>query len=164
MSYNKIQSKKCGISILEVLIAMSVISILMLTILSISTRCYSLFSECIRNNEENYNVYEAYAFIDNKLNKSNNTVIYENKITINITQNYINEESLVNKNTIEFNAGSKELIIKYFQDDEYKSTNVILRNVNGFNIVQKNLVVYITIITNDGRKYERCLGIKIKAS
>lgn len=152
--------KKRGISLIEVLIAIGVISTLFCMILNITAKCNSIFFQCIKNNKENYYVYEAFNFISNRLDSSNNIDIENNIISINLTHNSINEESLVNKNIIKFDSNQKELIVLYYKDNDYKKTNVILKNASNFEVLQKDSVVYITIYTKDGRKFERCLGIR----
>lgn len=143
--------KKRGFTLIELIISLSLIatiSLIEIKNLALNNKIY--YMEVNRNLEEFY-INEAFTFIEYKINTSTSVEIISKhgRSMIKLTSD--------RKSFIELYGST--LIISY--DNEYPMDyNNIMYSIKGFNIEEKDNVLYIKIIDKYGEEYERCFGKK----
>lgn len=149
---------KKGLTLIELVVAISVVSIIILVEIKLFSQHVQVYKSFIRNNREEVYSREALRFIETEVYDLSNKVIrvYNDKI--------IFEKNGGDKNTIKVNYkynGYYRVVISYYKVVSGKTTtNTIIEDIKTFNIQSKKNLIYISIYTINGEKYERCLGSK----
>ena len=96
-------------------------------------------------------------FIQNEISDNNlNTFVNNNKIIIKKLDGTTKEIYFAPK---EKNSGN--IVVTYYTSRYSSATNNILKNISNFKFTVKENLIYINIITIDGKSFERCLSLKI---
>ena len=150
-------SIKKGITLIELLAAMSIIIMLLAAELSV-------FSWLIKNRKENSvairnNFYckEAFMYMEEQLGKAQKVRIINNQIELIriVNENGVN---ITYSESIYFY--NENLIIRYYRNGEYKGQNNILTKINKFSFKLISRVLYISIGKN-GQELERCFVVRV---
>lgn len=141
---------KKGFTLIELIVAFALMSILTTMLLSLFYYINSPFNKKINYNRQYCCGMEALKYIEDKINNS-----CENK---EVTNNSIGitSDDKVNKYTI--NKYGKKLIIRY--DTIYKEGNrynIILNDIKDFQVKEKNNIIYISIVFKGDKIVERCM-------
>ncbi|MFL0268405.1 prepilin-type N-terminal cleavage/methylation domain-containing protein [Candidatus Clostridium radicumherbarum] len=145
---------KKGLTLLELLIALAIASIVSALVSSFYLKYNSLYNENSRYNRNYYYTSEALMFIQNEIRNSKNVSASNNVIEVKYPDG-------ITKKTIKYN-GAGNLTIAHYKSGTYLATNNILTNVNNFSVFQKYNTIYVSITINDGERYERCFGINLE--
>lgn len=146
-----------GITLVELIVAIGLNSIIIAMILPAFLKFNFLYNKLIINSTNYSSANEAILFIEDEINQNTlNTLVKNNKIII--------EKLDGTKKEIYFTEKEKDLgniVVTYYKSTYSSATNNILRNISGFNFTIKENLLYISIITLDGKNFERCLSLKI---
>lgn len=142
---------KKGFTILELIAALGMSSIIITVLISMFLKYSTNFNKGTLEITNYFYISEAFLFIKNEIYKAKDVKIYENKIEINYTDG-------VTKKIIQSN-GKNNIVIVHMEESVRRSVNNIATNVKEFSVVQKSNTIYITIMDNNGEKYEKCFGI-----
>lgn len=142
---------KKGFTLIELLISLALIgtiSLIGMKSLALNNKIYCL--EVNKDLEEFY-INEAFIFIEYKINKST-SIERTSKYGRSIIKLTSDRQSFIE-------LYGSTLIIAY--DTEYPMNyNNIMYSIKGFNVEEKDNVIYIKIIDKYGDEYERCFGKK----
>lgn len=149
----KISHKSDGFTLIECIISMAVFEIMFGIEVTFLLRTINNFNTMAGDNKSLYYFNETFVFIKHQIDtclscKTSGDNIIEITQKDNNTKNYIT----LNKNN--------NLVIYY--GNTYERYNYIFRGVKEFNVKENGDVIYISIVDKEGKKYERCLGIKRK--
>lgn len=147
------ETTRQGFTLVEVVVALGISSIIIASTASIFLRFTSEFKDkTIKDREMNY-INEALAFIEHELNDNNSSVVLEN----NILNMYKSDG--IHMNRINLN-NSGNLFIFYFSYGNLESSNPIMNDIMTFKLEKRNNIFYVSIISKNGEKGERCIGIE----
>jgi hypothetical protein len=107
-------------------------------------------------NDRNYlYAQEALLFIQNEMSQNSlSNSIENNKIKIAKVDGKQKEIYLSLRS-----PDSSDIVITHIQYGFASTTNNVLRNIKDFKFIKKGKVMYIYILTMDGKKFERCLPL-----
>ena len=146
-----------GITLIELIVAIGLSGIIIAMILPIFLRFNFLYNKLILNNRSYTYANEAMLFIENEINQNTlNSYINNNKITIEKLDGTRKEIYFIKK---EKNLGN--IVVTYYNSASSSATNNILRNISDFKFTIKENLIYLNIITIDGKSFERCLSLRI---
>jgi len=144
-----------GIMLLEFIISAGMVTIIISILIPVFLRFNYLYNRAIVNDRNYFYAQEALIFIKGEISKSSLKCEVENKkikiSKLDGTKQYI---YFVNKG-----AGLGDIVVNYYSNESSSAVNNILRNVKEFIFVQKNNVLYIYVVTSDGKKFERCIAL-----
>jgi len=149
---------KKGFTLIELIISLAIIFMVILIEIKIFSQEVYTFKEFIKLNRNEIYSREALRFIEGEVNDSNNKFIkvYNDKI--------IFEKNNGDKNTLKLNKqtnGNNKIVISYYKALTSKiTTNTIVDDIKDLNINCEINLVYLSIYTLNGEKYERCFGSK----
>lgn len=81
------------------------------------------------------------------LNVNNNVISY-------IYQN--NKREIAEKTSSD---GTSELVINYYKNGLFTNRNIIQKKINGFNVVKKGGIIYVSIINEKKRGFNKCIKV-----
>lgn len=140
---------KKGFTLIEVVVSLSLITILLSLLMLIFSYSSKNFKEEIFENRNTYYLNEALNYIEDQINKGKkNIMVRGNKI-------YLTYEN-ANKKIIE--RRREKLIIRHRGDPD--TTNNILTGIKDFIITENKNIMYVKITMKDGRKKERCFVLR----
>lgn len=145
---------KKGFTLLELLIALAIASIVIALASNLYLKYNSLYMQNSKYNRDYFYSTEALMFIEDQIRNSKSVSINNNIIEVKYPDGIV-------KKYIKYN-GSGSLIIVHTENDITLAVNNILTNVNNFTVIQKNSAIYVSITINGGEKYERCFGINVE--
>lgn len=149
---------KKGFTLLELIIALSIASILITIETNILSSQSISYEKFISKDRESSYCMEALRFIEGEINALDNKKILISDHEITILKN--NDD----KNTIKGVKqpdGKLKVVMVYDTVNSSKNTSVaIVEDVEEFNIVEKKNTIFVSICTDGGKKYERCFGIR----
>lgn len=139
-----------GITIIEIIISIGIISLLIASVTKLFSRCYIYYVKDVKEKSDYFGVSDSFMFIDNKISdaKKKSVQVSENKLFIT---DYDDE-----KYEIYFTSG--DLDMSYYESGKYKATNVMLKDIKSFTVQRTGNVIFIKIITNQNKGYEKCIG------
>lgn len=143
---------KKGFTVLEIIIATGLSAILIIWISYVFLMYNSYYKTSTEKYRETIYCTEALMFIEDEINNSNNVTVTNN--TVELTEAEGN-----NKNYIYQKNNS--IVIAYKVNDDIKAVNKVINNIKDFYVIQKEKTIYVTLINNNGVKYERCFGVRI---
>lgn len=144
--------KKKGVLLLEAIVYLFFLSMFIVKVTDI-------FLPHLREYKENSNSSKVYkyllnaeSYINSRLNESkiNSLTIKENKIIINI-DNKFNQIDIIRKN-------GDLLIVEYKKPNTNTTYNVILRNLENFNVHEKDKLIYVIIKQKGENQKVFCYG------
>lgn len=152
---------KKGFTLLELIISLSIASILIMIITRMF--CYEVKSYknfIIQDRKENYSK-EALRFIETHVEDVRNEYIEIEGNKLIIKKNY-GEVNIIEKKS---NSNKKyNMVIDYYNHKEStKGTNIIVYDIKDFIVYKNKNIIYVTIEIENGVKFERCMelnGIK----
>ncbi len=152
---------KKGFTLLELIISLSIASILMMIITRMF--CYEVKNYknfIIQDRKENYSK-EALRFIETHVEDVRNEYIEIEGNKLIIKKNY-GEVNIIEKKS---NSNKKyNMVIDYYNHKEStKGTNIIVYDIEDFIVYKNKNIIYVTIEIENGVKFERCMelnGIK----
>ena len=146
-----------GITLIELIVAIGLNSIIISMIIPIFLKFNFLYNKLIISSRSYSYANEAMLFIQNEINQNTlNVFVNNNKITIEKLDGIKKEIYFVSK---EQNSGN--IVLTYYNGAHVVATNNIVRNISDFKFIVKENIIYINIITIDGKSFERCLPLKI---
>lgn len=146
---------KKGFSLIEILICISIISIISLAGIKSLIIYLNLYRKESNYIMEEFYVDQAFIFIEQQLDGAESIYIFKN-------DKYINEIKVNNRektNYIKLKNG--KLIISYDKSNS-KYSNTIMYGVKSFLVENFCNTMYVKITTKHGKEYERCFGIRKK--
>ncbi|MBC8062297.1 MAG: hypothetical protein H7Y18_16735 [Clostridiaceae bacterium] len=116
-----------------------------------------LYNKLIINSRSCSYVNEAMIFIENEIHQNTiNTIVINNKIKVEKLDGTKKEIYFIEK---EKNLGN--IVVTYYNNSYSSATNIILRNISAFKFTIKGNLIYLNIVTSEGKSFERCLYLKI---
>lgn len=149
---------KKGYTLIELIIAMGVITILLTLEVSMLSRQALKYKRFIKNDREESYCREALRFIEGELYALNNKSITVNGDTLVIKKVSGDENTI--KGMRKYN-GRLKIVITYNKiKNSSKVTDTIVEDIEGFQIKERENLIFISINTSEGKEYERCFGIE----
>lgn len=142
---------KKGFTLLELIAALGMSSIIVTILISMILKYNMNFKNETVEFKNYFYVSEAYLFIEHEFDMSKDAKVYENKIELI----YKDE---ITKKIIELNEKGNIVIIDMDKNNK-RSVNNILTNIKEFSVVQNKNTIYMSIMGNDGEKYEKCFTV-----
>ncbi|MBC2580312.1 prepilin-type N-terminal cleavage/methylation domain-containing protein [Clostridium sp. DJ247] len=144
---------KKGFTLIEILLASSLIGIVTVTPISIVYKYTKIHRTQINNSRESFYINEGFMIIEHEISSAKYVKIKDNIIILRRYDNSNFDYIRVDKDS--------DVIISY--GSLYSSTtNNILKNAKNFKAEGVGQVVYITIETRGGDIYKRCLPLERK--
>jgi len=149
---------KKGFTLIELIISLAIVFMIILIEIQIFSKEVYTFKDFIKSNRNEVYSKEALRFIEGEINDFNNKTIkvYDDKILF--------EKYNGDKNTLKLykmTNGNNKIVISYYKALTSKiTTNTVVDDIKDLNISYKTNLVYLSIYTLTGEKYERCLGSK----
>jgi Tfp pilus assembly protein PilE len=157
ISQRKLLKVNAGITLIELIISVALSCIIISIIIPFFLRENYLFNKSIINDRSYLYVHEATLFIESQIEQNSlYTIIDNNKIGI--------KEFDGTRKEIYFTKVSKDsgnIVVTYYQNAYASTTNILIRNVEDFKVIQKQNLIYLCIITMDGKKFDRCLTLSL---
>lgn len=163
MNFIKVHiSKKCkGYFLVEIVVAISIFSIIMLAVIHNFMNAVTEFKKGLDAGKEDFYVNEVIRYIEVEL--------FENTKRVEVSANTIivqkiDHENLDN-NTIHYiQLSGDKLIIKRSKYGNIIGTpNNIISNVEEFKVDQEKNLIFIALKLKGGNLVERCIGIRYNA-
>lgn len=149
---------KKGCTLIELVITISIISTLFIFETDILTRVTKNYKKIIIEDRQESYCREALRFIEMEIHDIGNKNIKIEKDTL------ILKKSNGNKNRIKLmrkSNGKSKIIIIYDNNKTNRQTeDTIVENIKDFKIIEDRNLIFISIKSREGRKYERCFGIE----
>jgi prepilin-type N-terminal cleavage/methylation domain-containing protein len=145
---------KKGFTLLEILIALAIASIVTVLVSTLYLKYNLLYNQNCKYNRNYFYSTEAMMFIQNEIRNSKSISINNNIIEAKYPDGVV-------KKYIKYN-GAGNLVIVHTENGTTMAVNNILSNISNFSVIQKNSTIYISISINGGEKYERCFGINVE--
>lgn len=146
-----------GITLVELIIAIGLSSIIIAMILPTFLRFNSIYNKLIISNRSYSYANEAMLFIESEINQNTlNTFVNNNKITIEKLDGTKKEIYFMRKD-----SSSGNIVVSYYLTSSSSAKNNILTNISDFKFITKENLIYLNIITIDGKSFERCLYLKL---
>ncbi|WP_027624691.1 prepilin-type N-terminal cleavage/methylation domain-containing protein [Clostridium lundense] len=146
---------KKGFSLIEILISISIISIISLAGIRSLIIYLNLYRKESNHIMEEFYVDQAFIFIEQQLDAAESIDIFKNNKDVNEIKVNNKDKS----NYIKLKNG--KLVISYNKSNS-KYSNTIMYDVKSFLVEGVCNTVYVKIKTKYGREYERCFGIRKK--
>ncbi|KOA20956.1 hypothetical protein CLHOM_05440 [Clostridium homopropionicum DSM 5847] len=149
---------KKGFTLMELIISLAIVFMVILIEIKIFSQEVYTFKEFIKSNRNEVYSREALRFIEGEINDFNNKTIkvYDDKILF--------EKINGDKNTLKLykmTNGNNKIVISYYKALTSKiTTNTVVDDIKDLNISYNANLVYLSIFTLNGEKYERCFGSK----
>jgi len=149
---------KKGFTLIELIISLAIVFMIILIEIQIFSKEVYTFKDFIKSNRNEVYSKEALRFIEGEINDFNNKTIkvYDDKILF--------EKYNGDKNTLKLykmTNGNNKIVISYYKALTSKiTTNTVVDDIKDLNISYKANLMYLSIYTLNGEKYERCLGSK----
>ena len=140
---------KRGFTIIEVLISLSILSMLLLSEFKVMERYLTMYNKENKQSRSEFYSNEAIEFIDEQIGECRSINCDSNKIKFNYGDPLTN-------NWIKINPSGYLAI--YYGGESSSSNNVILRGVSDFKVKAVNKVIYITIVLNNNYEVKRCIS------
>lgn len=157
---------KKGYTLIELVISVGISLMIFGMVLEIFVVYKKLYVKDVKSNKQNIYLKGANLFIEAKLEEGTRIKLLNNNVQ-NIIEHKI---SIVNEgerkiNTIRLdNRGNLIIVYEAYTSSEnnsyYLGENIILRDIELFEVNINRNVMYVTIKCKDGEKIERCLGIR----
>ncbi|WP_052246053.1 prepilin-type N-terminal cleavage/methylation domain-containing protein [Clostridium tyrobutyricum] len=143
---------KKGFTVIEILITISIISIITTVETKAILKYMKLNSMEISSSREKFYIDEAFMIIENQIDSAKYIEIKDNMIALNRYDNR-GWDYIKNKNST--------LVLSYGYTNYY-TNNRILKHISDFKITQMENVCYMQIKTEKGNVYKKCFGIERK--
>lgn len=144
---------KKGFTLIETLLALSLIGSVTVTQISIIYKYTKIHREQINNSRESFYINEGFMIIEHEISSAKYVEIKDNRI---ILRRY-------DSNNFDYIRVDKDFDIIVSYGSVYSSTtNNILKGVKSFKAEGIDQVVYITVETKGGDIYKRCLPLERK--
>lgn len=146
---------KKGLTLIELLVTMVIAAMLLSFEAAVFAKHLYSFEQKITYNKQNYFCEEFF-------------VIFEQLISENMQQIEVSDNDVVvkcscnQKKKIHYNMTSRKILVDYYDGygNDFSAANVICTNVRGMSVNKKGCVLYVSVVTDKGVKFERCFGIK----
>ncbi|KAJ51495.1 prepilin-type N-terminal cleavage/methylation domain-containing protein [Clostridium tetanomorphum] len=143
---------KKGFTLIEVLMSISIISIVSLILFKNLVVYLTLYNKESNIAMEEFYVNEALIFIEQQINEANSVQVLGDANNNELKINYEDKS-----NYIKIKNG--KLVIAYFKSDSGYINNIMLE-LEDFLVEKSGNLVFVKIITKHGKEYERCFGIR----
>jgi prepilin-type N-terminal cleavage/methylation domain-containing protein len=144
---------KKGFTIIEVIIAIGAAGSIAAVMVSMLLTYNSSYIKRSKEHRDYLYSIEALMFIQNEV-KNAKSVSAEN----NIIELYYLDGTI--KKIIKLN-NHDNIAITYMKNNAVEASNNIVTDIDCFEVLQKNNLIYISITRKNGEKYEKCISIKI---
>jgi len=141
---------KKGFTIIEIIIAISLIGLLVCTEIVVASRYMKTFKESMCESRDSFYANEAFAFIEGIVNEAKYVDVNNNIIKLERKDGTGSDWIRTDK------AGN--IIISY-GSCYFGNINNIMKNTSLFEAKQAGRVMFISITTNKEKKYKRCISI-----
>lgn len=148
--------KKSGFTLIEIITALSIFSILVGTLmiwLDMSSIC---FTKGMKEDIQNTRAEDAFLFVENQIQNSYDVTVSNNVLTLSMIE-MDNNHPLNKKEYVKYTNGN--LVIRYEENHSFKCENNIIKNIRDFKVQQDGKIIFATIIFDSRREYTRCLKI-----
>ena len=155
MKYLKVNKFKKGFTLVEIVICLAIGTILIAAMSDIYVRNIKQYNIQAKQDRTDFYVNEAYRYIEYITNLNNQSVDIEmGVISIYDTDGEEDKRALIR-------LRNSKLMLDYVST-KYGSiaSDNLLYEVKAFEAEKKNGYISVAIVTLDGRKYCRCIGIK----
>lgn len=141
---------KKGLSIIELLIALSLISIIIVYEITVAARCIYVDRKSMMRQKTSLYVEEAFDSIENEIDESDYVKIDGNSIVVF-------KDGKKTGDRIKLRPGNN-LVIEY----EGRYPQSIALCIREFEVMVHEQVFYVTVTDINGRKYEKCYSKKFE--
>jgi prepilin-type N-terminal cleavage/methylation domain-containing protein len=141
---------KKGFTLIELLVAMGAASIISAALISLHLAYISNFKASTKEYRDYFYSMEALMFMQDQINKSNSTIVDNNILKLELSNNITKNISL---------SSEGNLTLAYYEKGRFKNVNIILTNLESFTVLKKNNTIYISLTLKNGERYERCIGV-----
>lgn len=142
---------KKGYTLIEIVLALGLCSLVAVSMISLLLRYNSNYNLQVKKTENHFYAEEALSYIENILKNCKNVSVINNHIEISYENTNINKVIGLND--------SGDIFITHLEYGVNSSTNNILNNISSFNVFLKENTIYLSITMSYGERYERCIGI-----
>lgn len=148
---------KKGFSLVELLIAMSIITIFITVESTTFFKSISSYKNLIVDMQSEFYINEALMFIEHEIKSNTQQIaVHDNKIDL-----YRTEQSCIDSIFFRTQNGKPSIVISYTQSGWFLGVNNIINNVKDFKVQYHPYTVFLTITALNGKKYERCFFVKL---
>lgn len=149
---------KKGVTLIELVVALSITSILLVIGLKTFSKDVFTYKKLIKVDREESYAVEALRFIEGEIYDLHNNYIKVQGNTLMIKKSN-GDKNLIR--AVNKDHGKVRLVITYDKVvNANKVTNTITEDIKAFQIEEDKNLIFISIDTMEGRKYERCFGIR----
>jgi len=146
-----------GITLIELIVSIGITTTIISMILPTFLKFNFLYNKLIISDRNYSYVIEAMLDIQNQITLNTlNVNINENKIVINKLDKTVKKIYFV---PLVGNLGNVCVSTYKLEDGIHK--DIMLADIRSFNVAVKGNLIYLKIITSDGKSFERCLYLKI---
>jgi prepilin-type N-terminal cleavage/methylation domain-containing protein len=149
-----IRTASKGSTLVELVTAISIISVLATAVLSAFIFFSRDFNSSVTESREEYYIGEAFRYIESEMMKGNKEAVFY--------PGYIKLKRYLGKTIFEeidyIKREGENLVIEHTKGGYHEATNVFLRNISNFTVSMNQAVVNIEITTNRGEKYSKCIN------
>lgn len=149
-----IKHRKKGNTLIELVTAISITSILTTAALSAFIFFIRDFKKEVHDNQQQFYINEAFRYIENEILKGNKEIkINSDSIEIKRYLRTIAYEEIDYIKKV-----GNNMIIEHTRMGYHEATNVFLRNITGFSASNSSGVISLEIIDSKGEKYKKCIS------
>lgn len=153
----KLLKNKNGLMLIEVILSMGLIMVVISMIIPLFLRLNNIYKATVDYDRNYFYAQEALLYIKNEM--------IQNTLNCNIDNNKIKINKLDGTRKEVYRAKGTnnlfDIIVTYYSNNYASATNNILKSVKDFQIIKKDKLIYLYIITSDGKKYERCWPLNL---
>jgi Tfp pilus assembly protein PilE len=143
---------KKGFSIIELIIALGAASIITTVMVSMVLKSKFSYINKSKENRQYFYSMEALMFMKNEIDEAKSVSIASNIIELKYLDETIRKNIKLSSN--------HNIVIVHLKGNAVMASNNIITNVKDFEIVEKGSLIYLTIISQNGEKFEKCISIK----
>lgn len=144
---------KKGFTLIEILICISIVSIISLIGVKSLITYLSLYRKESSCTLEEFYVDQAFIFIEQQLGEGDGIEIFKNN-------NNINEIKVTNNDRCNYIKLKNERLVIAYDKSDSRYNNTIMYGVKEFLVEGFKNTMYVKITTKYGKEYERCFGIR----
>lgn len=150
LNLKKRARRKKGVSLIECIVSILIFEMIMGLEITMLLKYINILNQISIESREFTYINETYFYIQDKIETSSLIKFTQDNVIEVIDKDSSRKDYIMITN--------HNLVIKYgSRNSRY---NKILEGVSDFKLKEKDNIVYITIINNEGKKYTRCFGIK----
>ena len=141
-----------GFTIIELIISIGAAGIIATVMVSMLLTYNSSYIKKSGEHRDYFYSMEALMFIQNEIKNAKSVYVANNIIELYYVDGTI-------KKIIKLNSHDN-IAITHMENNSAEASNNIVTDISSFEVLQKNNLIYISIMRKNGEKYEKCISIK----